>query len=82
MPGLLRPGVTLAIYMGLANLPRLRDELAAAGFDPAMQAVLVEDGGNDHARVLRGPLMELADRAGAWSHGGPVLTLLGGTANS
>jgi uroporphyrin-III C-methyltransferase/precorrin-2 dehydrogenase/sirohydrochlorin ferrochelatase len=78
--GLLRPGVTLAIYMGLATLPRLRDELEAAGFDPAMPAVLVEDGGTDHARVLRGRLTELADQAGAWARGGPVLTLLGGTA--
>jgi uroporphyrin-III C-methyltransferase/precorrin-2 dehydrogenase/sirohydrochlorin ferrochelatase len=80
--GLVRPGVTLAIYMGLANLPRLRDELQAAGFDTAMHAVLVEDGGTDHARVLRGSLVELADQAGAWSRGGPVLTLLGGTAMS
>jgi siroheme synthase len=66
--------------MGLATLPRLRDELAAAGFDPNMPAVLVEDGGTDHARVLRGSLTELADQAGAWAGGGPVLTLLGGTA--
>jgi uroporphyrin-III C-methyltransferase/precorrin-2 dehydrogenase/sirohydrochlorin ferrochelatase len=80
--GLLRPGVTLAIYMGLATLPRLRDELEAAGFDPAMPAVLVEDGGTDHARVLRGPLAELADQAGTWASGGPVLTLLGGTAGA
>ncbi len=78
--GLLRPGVTLAIYMGLATLPRLRDELAAAGFSTAMQAVLVESGGTTRARVLRGALEELAFTAGAWSHGGPVLILLGGTA--
>jgi uroporphyrin-III C-methyltransferase/precorrin-2 dehydrogenase/sirohydrochlorin ferrochelatase len=80
--GLLRPGVTLAIYMGLATLPRLRDELAEAGFDTTMPAVLVEDGGTEHARVLRGPLAELAAQAGAWARGGPVLTLLGGTANA
>ena len=30
--GLLRPGVTLAIYMGLANIHRLCQELAEAGF--------------------------------------------------
>ena len=78
--GLLRPGVTLAIYMGLATLPRLRDELEAAGFDPAMPAVLVENGGTDHARVLRGPLAGLANQAGTWAGDGPVLTLLGGTA--
>jgi len=79
-PGLLRPGVTLAIYMGLATLARLCAELEAAGFSPAMPAVLVENGGTDRTRVLRGPLAELADRAGDWAAGGPVLILLGGTA--
>ncbi len=78
--GLLRPGVTLAIYMGLATLPRLRDELGEAGFSTYMQAVLVENGGTPQTRVLRGPLAELAGLAGAWASGGPVLILLGGTA--
>jgi uroporphyrin-III C-methyltransferase/precorrin-2 dehydrogenase/sirohydrochlorin ferrochelatase len=79
--GLLRPGVTLAIYMGLATLPRLRDELAQAGFDTDMQAVLIESGGTIQTRVLRGPLEELASGANAWATGGPVLILLGGTAD-
>ena len=78
--GLLRPGVTLAIYMGLATLPRLRDEIAAAGFPTSIPAVLVENGGTDQARVLRGSLAELADAGGVWAAGGPVLILLGGTA--
>ncbi len=78
--GLLRPGVTLAIYMGLATLPRLRDELEGAGFSTSMHAVLVESGGTSHTRVLRGKLEELAEGANAWSSGGPVLILLGGTA--
>jgi uroporphyrin-III C-methyltransferase/precorrin-2 dehydrogenase/sirohydrochlorin ferrochelatase len=77
---LLRPGVTLAIYMGLATLPRLRDELAQAGFSTAQPAVLVENGGTVQTRVLRGSVEELAARAGAWAGGGPVLILLGGTA--
>jgi uroporphyrin-III C-methyltransferase/precorrin-2 dehydrogenase/sirohydrochlorin ferrochelatase len=78
--GLLRPGVTLAIYMGLASLPRLRDEVEAAGFLTSMQAVLVENGGTAHSRVLRGSLQELAASASDWSRGGPALILLGGTA--
>ena len=78
---LLRPGVTLAIYMGLATLPRLRDELEAAGFSTRMQAVLVESGGTARTRTLRGPVEELASTAGAWATGGPVLILLGGTAD-
>jgi uroporphyrin-III C-methyltransferase/precorrin-2 dehydrogenase/sirohydrochlorin ferrochelatase len=80
--GLLRPGVTLAIYMGLATLPRLRDELVQAGFSAEMQAVLVENGGTAHARVLRAPIGELAAAAGAWAGEGPVLILLGGTAET
>jgi uroporphyrin-III C-methyltransferase/precorrin-2 dehydrogenase/sirohydrochlorin ferrochelatase len=80
--GLLRPGVTVAIYMGLATLNRLCAEVALAGFDTAMPCIIIENGGTDHARVLRGALAELADKAGAWAAGGPVLILLGGTANA
>jgi uroporphyrin-III C-methyltransferase/precorrin-2 dehydrogenase/sirohydrochlorin ferrochelatase len=78
--GLLRPGVTLAIYMGLATLPKLRDELSAAGFSTRMAAILIENGGTAGSRVLRGSVEELAASASAWSSGGPVLILLGGTA--
>ncbi len=79
--GLLRPGVTLAIYMGMATLPRLCIELAAAGFATTMQAVLVESGGTPRTRVLRGSLDALAVSASDWAAGGPVLILLGGTAD-
>ncbi len=79
--GLLRPGVTLAIYMGLATLPRLCRELAEVGFSTEMQAVLVESGGTAQARVLRGTLVRLAAEAAGWTAGGPVLILLGGTAD-
>ncbi len=78
--GLFRPGATLAIYMGLATITRLADELATAGFDPDMHAIMIEHGGTDHARVLRGKLRELAAQAAHWSAPGPVLILLGGTA--
>jgi uroporphyrin-III C-methyltransferase/precorrin-2 dehydrogenase/sirohydrochlorin ferrochelatase len=78
--GLLRPAVTLAIYMGLATITRLRDELAQAGFDPDMPAVMVEHGGTDNARVLRGRLRELAAQAAHWAADGPVLIILGGSA--
>jgi uroporphyrin-III C-methyltransferase/precorrin-2 dehydrogenase/sirohydrochlorin ferrochelatase len=80
--GLLRPGVTLAIYMGLATINRLCEELNQAGFDTNIPAVLVEDGGTSGARVLRGKLQELAAQAGVWAAGGPVLILLGGTAGA
>jgi uroporphyrin-III C-methyltransferase/precorrin-2 dehydrogenase/sirohydrochlorin ferrochelatase len=77
--GLLRPGVTLAIYMGLATIGRLRDELSQAGFDINMAAVMVEQGGTDKARILRGTLRELAETAPHWAADGPVLIFLGGS---
>jgi uroporphyrin-III C-methyltransferase/precorrin-2 dehydrogenase/sirohydrochlorin ferrochelatase len=80
--GLLRPGVTLAVYMGLATIGRLRDELRAAGFDTSMAAVIVEHGGTPDARILRGALDDVADQAATWAAGGPVLILLGGTASA
>jgi len=80
--GLLRPGVTLAIYMGLAGITRLHDELLAAGFDTGMPAVLIENGGTGQARVLRGALRDLAETGPAWALGGPVLILLGGAARA
>jgi uroporphyrin-III C-methyltransferase/precorrin-2 dehydrogenase/sirohydrochlorin ferrochelatase len=67
--------------MGLATLPKLREELLQAGFSDDIPAVLVEDGGTDHARILRGTLAELAASGGVWSAGGPTLILLGGTAS-
>ncbi|MDE2516500.1 MAG: uroporphyrinogen-III C-methyltransferase [Rhodospirillales bacterium] len=72
-----RPGVTLAVYMGLATLPQLRAGLAAYGGDPATPAALVENGGTGAARVLRGTLDTLIAEAGAWTQGGPVLVIHG-----
>jgi uroporphyrin-III C-methyltransferase/precorrin-2 dehydrogenase/sirohydrochlorin ferrochelatase len=80
--GLLRPGVTLAIYMGLANLPKLVAELEQAGFSPQIGAALIENGGTPESRILRGPLAHLAHQAADWVEGGPVLILLGGTAEA
>lgn len=72
-----RPGVTLAVYMGLAALPRLRAGLAAHGFDAATPAALVENGGTGAARLLRGTLDTLIAAAPAWTQGGPVLVIVG-----
>ncbi len=68
---------TLAIYMGAAALPRLRDGLLAAGLDPATPAALVERGGTERQRVLRGTLDALAAQAREWGTGGPALVLVG-----
>jgi uroporphyrin-III C-methyltransferase/precorrin-2 dehydrogenase/sirohydrochlorin ferrochelatase len=72
-------GGTLAIYMGIATLPLLRDGLAAAGQNPLTPAALIEWGGTRQQRTLFGTLDELVERALAWSTGGPVLVLVGPT---
>ncbi len=68
---------TLAVYMGIASLPQLRDGLLAEGFDPATPAILIERGGSPALRSLRGTLDRLVAEAPAWSSGGPTLTLIG-----
>lgn len=74
---LARPGQTLAIYMGVSTLPALRDGLVAAGLDPDTPAALIESGATGAQRVLRDTLGRIADRAGEWHTGGPVMTLIG-----
>jgi uroporphyrin-III C-methyltransferase/precorrin-2 dehydrogenase/sirohydrochlorin ferrochelatase len=72
-----RPGTTLAVYMGIATLPRLRDGLRDAGLPRATPAALIEAGGTADQRVLRGTLDCLVNDAPSWTEGGPVLLLVG-----
>jgi uroporphyrin-III C-methyltransferase/precorrin-2 dehydrogenase/sirohydrochlorin ferrochelatase len=72
-----RPGTTLAVYMGIATLPRLRDGLLKAGLPRTTPAALIEAGGSPHQRVLRGTLDLLVEAAPNWTTGGPVLLLVG-----
>jgi uroporphyrin-III C-methyltransferase/precorrin-2 dehydrogenase/sirohydrochlorin ferrochelatase len=74
---LVRTGATLAVYMGLLALPRLRDGLFEAGLERATPAALIEAGGTPLQRTLRGTLDELVGQAESWSTGGPVLILIG-----
>ncbi len=75
-PTLARSG-TLAVYMGLSALPRLRDGLLGAGLDPDTPAALVENGGRDAQRLLRGTLDSLVAEGPGWAEEGPVLLLVG-----
>jgi uroporphyrin-III C-methyltransferase / precorrin-2 dehydrogenase / sirohydrochlorin ferrochelatase len=72
-----RPGTTLAVYMGIATLPRLRDGLRDAGLAQTTPAALIEAGGTPDQRVLHGTLDHLVAAAPAWMAGGPVLLLVG-----
>jgi uroporphyrin-III C-methyltransferase/precorrin-2 dehydrogenase/sirohydrochlorin ferrochelatase len=74
---LARVGGTLAVYMGLVTLPKLRDGLFAHGLDAQTPAALIERGGTMQQRTLFGTLDELVARADAWSTHGPILALIG-----
>ena len=75
--GLVRPGQTLAIYMGITMLREIRDGLVDQGLDPTTPAAVVERGGTTQQRVLRGTLETVAAEAQAWVQGGPALLLVG-----
>ena len=73
-----RPGTTLAVYMGIATLPRLRDGLLRAGLPEATPAALIE------CRRHAGTSGCCAARSTRWRRtappglqGGPVLLLVG-----
>ena len=74
---LARPGHTLAVYMGVSTLGRVRDGLVEAGLDAATPAALVENGGMASQRLLTGTLTEVAAQGPGWSSGGPALLLVG-----
>ncbi|GAA0572879.1 hypothetical protein GCM10009416_09430 [Craurococcus roseus] len=77
---LARPGQTLAVYMGVTTLAALRDGLVAAGLPAGTPAALVERGGTDAQRVLRGTLNSVVARAPVWHTCGPALLLVGDVA--
>ncbi len=77
LAGLVQPGVTLAIYMGIAMLRPIHDALLAGGMSPAMPAAVIERGGTPGQRVLRGTLAEILAQAPGWVTEGPALLLVG-----
>ena len=79
---LARPGTTLAIYMGLTNLPRLGAGLLAHGLADSTPAVLIERGGTPRQRELRGTLRSITESAAEWPTDGPVLVLVGNVAGA
>ena len=74
---LAREKQTLAVYMGVAALERLRERLLAAGRDPATPFALVENGSRPGQRVVTGTLEVLAQTARAHAVASPALLILG-----
>jgi len=68
---------TLAIYMGVAGLERLRTRLVAHGRAAATPFALVENGSRANQRVVTGTLANLPERAAAHGVLSPALLIVG-----
>ncbi|HJW45472.1 MAG TPA: siroheme synthase CysG [Lysobacter sp.] len=68
---------TLAFYMGVSGLERIRDRLIAHGRAPGTPFAIVENGSRPEQRVITGLLAELPERARSHSVGAPALLIVG-----
>jgi uroporphyrin-III C-methyltransferase / precorrin-2 dehydrogenase / sirohydrochlorin ferrochelatase len=68
---------TLAVYMGVAGLERLRERLIAHGRDPATPFAIVENGSRPEQRVITGTLGDLPDSARRFAVRSPAMLILG-----
>lgn len=68
---------TLAVYMGVAGLDRLQQQLLAHGRASSTPFALIENGSRANQRVVTGTLAELPERAVAHAVRSPALLILG-----
>ncbi|BDA44210.1 Siroheme synthase [Coccomyxa sp. Obi] len=68
---------TLVVYMGLGTLPKLAQQLQAAGCNPDMPAVAIERGTTPEQRTVFAPLCVLASEVAAAQLKSPTLIIIG-----
>jgi uroporphyrin-III C-methyltransferase / precorrin-2 dehydrogenase / sirohydrochlorin ferrochelatase len=68
---------TLAFYMGVSGLERIRDRLTAHGRAPSTPFAIVENGSRPEQRVVVGTLAELPELARSYSVSAPALLIVG-----
>ncbi len=76
-PALMRPGQTVAIYMGLNQIEALMADAIAKGVDPATPAAIVDNGARSGQRVVTGTLATIAEAAREASLRGPTIIIVG-----
>jgi uroporphyrin-III C-methyltransferase/precorrin-2 dehydrogenase/sirohydrochlorin ferrochelatase len=74
---LVQPQQTIVVYMGLAGLEVLCQELIAHGMSSAMPAALVQQGTTSQQRVLAGTLTTLPDIVEGEEIHAPTLIIIG-----
>ena len=75
--GLARGRETLAVYMGVATLATLRQELIRHGREPATPIAFIENGSRPEQRVILGTLDEAVALADAHRLESPALLIIG-----
>ena len=76
-PALMRPGQTVAIYMGLREIEAVAADAIAKGVDPATPAAIVDNGARKGQKVVTGTLATLAAEAREAELRGPTIILVG-----
>lgn len=76
-PTLVRGGQTIVVYMGLAALPRITEQLLEHGLDATMPVAVIEKGTTPDQRVVAGTLDDIADIVRREHIAGPALTIIG-----
>eukprot|EP00887_Chlorella_sp_A99_P000865 scaffold5.g865.t1 len=71
------PATTLVVYMGLATLPALAEQLAAGGLPADTPAVAVERGTTPEQRCVYAPLRELSAAVAEARLASPTLVVIG-----
>jgi len=73
-------GETLAIYMGVAEAPPLRDRLLADGWPADTPFAIVENGTRPEQRIVLGTLADLVERVRTHDVHAPALLIVGAVA--
>ena len=73
---MVRPKQTLVIYMGLAGLPILSQQLIAHGMSSDTPAAVIQDGTLPQQKVITGTIADIAERS-AGQLKGPTLIIIG-----
>ncbi|MBU6248810.1 MAG: siroheme synthase CysG [Xanthomonadaceae bacterium] len=80
-PALARERQTLAVYMGVSQLPAFQQRLIDHGRAPTTPFALVENGSRPDQRVVTGTLGDLARRAAEHAVASPALLIVGEVAS-
>ena len=76
-PSLAAGNQTLAFYMGVAGLERIRDNLVGHGRAPDTPFAIIENGSRPEQRVVAGPLSALPELARSHAVSAPALLIVG-----